>query len=202
MVGSRGNRNLSRHGKATVLVHASRPSPPQLIRFSRAATARGVAAPTMSDLEIRPVAANRKTSRRCAQAATFTSGARACAVVTAPAACPEQLGQRPPRRVPSSGSLSRHNRDRLAADSERRSDRSQGCRCRLAIDSAGADPDDQCAVVLAAHARMAGPPWLIDSLIRRPGVARVPDMSQYCRGKLSDRAGEFVECGLRVSAVD
>ena len=53
--------------------------------------------------------------------------------------------------------LPRQQRDRLAANTERRSDRSQGCRCRLAIDGAGADPDDQRAVVLAAHARMGGP---------------------------------------------
>ena len=52
--------------------------------------------------------------------------------------------------------LARHERDRLATDTERRSDRGQGCRCRLAIDGTGADPDDQRAVVLAAHARMGG----------------------------------------------
>jgi hypothetical protein len=53
--------------------------------------------------------------------------------------------------------LPRHQRDRLAADTERRSDRSQGCRCRLATLGAGADPDDQRAVVFAAHARMGSP---------------------------------------------
>jgi hypothetical protein len=52
--------------------------------------------------------------------------------------------------------LPRHQRDRLAANTERRSDRSQGCRRRLAIDGTCADPDDQRTVVLAAHARMAG----------------------------------------------
>ena len=52
--------------------------------------------------------------------------------------------------------LPRHKRDRLAADTKRRSDRSQRCRCRLAIDGTGADPNDQRAVVLAAHARMCG----------------------------------------------
>lgn len=54
---------------------------------------------------------------------------------------------------------SRDERDRVAANAERACDRGQGGRRSPAIDGTLADPDDQCAIVLAAYARMgrAGP---------------------------------------------
>lgn len=57
---------------------------------------------------------------------------------------------------------------------ERRGDRSQGCRRRLAIDGMGAEPDDQRAVVLAAHSWMAGLGPDPDGDPRDPSVPGAP----------------------------
>jgi hypothetical protein len=51
----------------------------------------------------------------------------------------------------------RHQCYRTTADTERRSDRGQGCRRRPAIYGRRADPDDQRTVVLAAYARNGWP---------------------------------------------
>lgn len=74
--------------------------------------------------------------------------------------------------------LARHQRDGVAADTERRSDRGQGCRRRLAANGTGADPDDQRAVVLAAHARMAGPGPDLDGDQHDPSVPGPPTLEE------------------------
>jgi hypothetical protein len=107
--------------------------------------------------------------------ATITSGAWPCAVVLLQQ--PVQNSRVSARHVEylRPARLPRHKRDRLAADTERRSDRSQRCRCRLAIDGTGVDPDDQRAVVLAAHARMGGTGPDPDGDSHEPQCARAAD---------------------------